>query len=223
MDDKLLDKLSRAPETPGVYLMKNAGGHVIYVGKAQHLKKRLSSYFKKNGPLDIKTGVMVKKISTFDTIVTATEKEALILESTLIKRYKPRYNVILKDDKRYPSLRLDIKRPYPHLTIVRKTMADGALYFGPFTSAQAVRQTVNIINKTFKLRKCKTTVFTRRTRPCLNYQIGACLAPCCLNVSRSTYDEIVKEVTLFLKGRTPELISKIKKEMLFSVAQKEFR
>ncbi len=222
MDDPLLEKLSRTPETPGVYLMKDAAGHVIYVGKAQHLKKRLSSYFKKNGPPDLKTGVLIKKIRTFDTIITTTEKEALILESTLIKRYKPRYNVILKDDKRYPSLRLDTRHPYPNLTIVRKTPADGTLYFGPFTSALAVRQTLAIINKTFKLRKCKQTLFSRRTRPCLNFQIGTCLAPCCLKVDRKDYDEIVKEVTLFLKGRTPELIGKVKRDMQMAAEAQEF-
>ena len=202
--------------------MKDAKGHIIYIGKARSLKKRLSSYFRKNGPMDPKTGMLIKKISTFETILTATEKEALILESNLIKRHKPRYNVILKDDKRYPSLRLDIKHPYPNLAIVRKTAADGALYFGPYTSSQAVRQTLNIIHKTFKLRRCKTRDFRNRSRPCINYQIGACLAPCCLNVSLKIYQEIVNEVILFLKGRTPVLIQKIKTDMAAAAAVQDF-
>lgn len=222
MKDYLLDKLFRTPGKPGVYLMQDRKGDIIYVGKARNLKKRLSSYFRKNGPMDVKTGVLVKKIASFNTIITATEKEALILESTLIKRHKPRYNVILKDDKRYPSLRLDLKSPYPNLTIVRKTAGDGARYFGPFTSAQAVRQTLNVVQKTFKLRKCKTKEFKNRTRPCLNHQIGACLAPCCLNVSQQLYNEIVREVTLFLNGRTPDLIKKIQKQMRQAADSQDF-
>ena len=214
MLDSLLEKIAVVSSEPGVYLMKDAGGDVIYVGKAGNLKKRLISYFTRPGQLDIKTGVLVKKISTIETIITGTEKEALILESNLIKRYKPRYNVILKDDKRYPSLCLDIKSPYPNLSIVRKIKKDGTLYFGPFTSSAAVNQTLRIIHKTFKLRKCKTKDFKNRTRPCMNYQIKVCLAPCCLNVDKTRYNEMVEEVILFLKGRTHELIQKIKKDMI---------
>jgi excinuclease ABC subunit C len=202
--------------------MKDAEGKVIYVGKAKNLKKRLSSYFKQSGQIDLKTRVLVKKVSSFDTIITRTEKEALILESNLIKQYRPRYNVILKDDKRYPSLRLDIKSQYPGLNIVRKIEKNGAQYFGPFSSSQAVRQTLKIIHKTFKLRKCKTKNFKERSRPCLNYQIGACLAPCCLDVDNKTYNEIVKEVVLFLKGRTPELIKKIKKQMTSAAKDQDY-
>ena len=218
----LNNKLSGAPNYPGVYLMKDAEGKVIYVGKAKNLKKRLSSYFKQSGQIDLKTRVLVKKVSSFDTIITRTEKEALILESNLIKQYKPRYNVILKDDKRYPSLRLDIKSQYPSLHIVRKIEKDDAQYFGPFSSSQAVRQTLKIIHKTFKLRKCKTKNFKKRPRPCLNYQIDVCLAPCCLDVDNKTYNEIVKEVVLFLKGRTPELIKKIKKQMISAAKEQDF-
>ncbi|MBU4415253.1 MAG: excinuclease ABC subunit UvrC [Proteobacteria bacterium] len=222
MTINLNDKLSSAPNDPGVYLMKDSEGKVIYVGKARDLKKRLSSYFKQSGQIDLKTGVLVKNVSSFDTIITRTEKEALILESNLIKRYKPRYNVILKDDKRYPSLRLDIKSQYPNLNIVRKIEKNGAQYFGPFSSSQAVRQTLKIIHKTFKLRKCKTKNFKKRLRPCLNYQIDACLAPCCLDVDNKTYNEIVKEVVLFLKGRTPELIKKIKKQMTSAAKDQDY-
>jgi len=227
MPTSLNDKLSGTPNDPGVYLMKDAEGKVIYVGKAKNLKKRLSSYFKESSQkesrqIDLKTRVLVKKVLSFDTIITRTEKEALILESNLIKQYRPRYNVILKDDKRYPSLRLDIKSQYPSLNIVRKIEKNGAQYFGPFSSSQAVRQTLKIIHKTFKLRKCKTKNFKQRSRPCLNYQIGACLAPCCLNVDNKTYNEIVKEVILFLKGRTPELIKKIKKQMTSAARNQDY-
>jgi excinuclease ABC subunit C len=212
------DKLAKVSSQSGVYLMKDAHGKVIYVGKARSLKKRLSSYFARVGKItsrmDMKTEILIRNISDFDTIITDSEKEALILESTLIKRYKPRYNVILKDDKRYPSLRFDMKNPYPNLTVVRKVAKNGALYFGPFSSSAAVQKTLKIIHKTFRLRKCKQKDFNRRTRPCLNYQIATCLAPCCLDVDNKIYDDIVKEVVLFLKGRTPDLIKKIKQEMI---------
>ena len=222
MEVDLDKKLSVVSSKPGVYIMKNAREKVVYVGKAGNLHKRISSYFMRPAQQDNKTRALVEKISTFETIITKTEKEALILESTLIKQYKPRYNVILKDDKRYPSLRLDINQSYPSLSIVRKINKNGSIYFGPFTSSQAVRQTLNIINKTFKLRKCKTKGFKNRSRPCLNFQIKACLAPCCLNVDKSAYNEIVKEVTQFLKGKTPELINKIKKEMAIAAEALEF-
>lgn len=212
MSHTLNEKLSKVSSAPGVYLMKDPEGKVIYVGKARNLKRRLASYFNKPAQADLKTSVLVKKIASFETIITGTEQEALLLESNLIKRHRPRYNVILKDDKRYPSLRLDIKHPYPNLTVVRKTENDGAMYFGPFTSSSAVWRTFKIINKTFRLRKCKTRVFKNRSRPCLNYQIGTCLGPCCFDVDKTVYNEMLKEVILFLKGRTPELIQKIKKK-----------
>ncbi|OIN95336.1 MAG: excinuclease ABC subunit C [Deltaproteobacteria bacterium CG1_02_45_11] len=222
MSESLHEKVSQVSSEPGVYLMKDAEGEVLYVGKAANLKNRLASYFTRTEQSDMKTEILVKKISTFETIITRTEKEALILESNLIKRYKPRYNVILKDDKRYPSLRLDTSRPYPNLAIVRKMKKDGALYFGPFASATAVRQTLKIISKTFKLRKCKSRDFKSRTRPCLNYQMGACLGPCCLDVDKERYNEIVREVILFLKGRTPDLIQKIKQEMMAAARLQDY-
>jgi excinuclease ABC subunit C len=223
---RIQDKLSMVTSGPGVYVMKDAEDRVIYVGKARNLKKRLASYFTRSrtGHLhpDIKTGILVKNISNFETIITDTEKEALILESNLIKRYRPRYNVILKDDKRYPCLRLNLTNPYPNLTVVRKIKKDGDLYFGPFASSAAVRKTLKIIHKTFKLRKCKTKDFKNRSRPCINYQMEACLAPCCLDVDKNRYHEIVKEVILFLNGRTPDLIQKIKKNMIWAANNQDY-
>jgi excinuclease ABC subunit C len=218
----LLQKLARAPVDPGVYLMKDPEGEVIYVGKARNLKKRLAAYFNRGAQPDLKTGVLVSKIAAFDTIVTRTEKEALILESTLIKRHRPRYNVILKDDKRYPALRLNVAHPYPNLTIVRKIRKDDALYFGPFASAGAVRQTLKIVNKTFKLRKCSDREFKTRTRPCLNCQMQGCLAPCCRDIDRAAYEEMVHEVILFLKGRAPDLVRKVRQDMLAAAQAEEF-
>jgi excinuclease ABC subunit C len=198
---------------PGVYIFKDRQGRVLYVGKAKNLKKRVQSYFQPGRPHDGKTAVLLTKIASIETILTRTEQEALILESNLIKRHRPRYNIHLKDDKRYPFLRLNVAQPYPNLNIVRKIKNDGARYFGPYASSAAVRQTLKLIHKTFKLRKCRTKTFASRIRPCLNYQMGLCLGPCCMHVDPKEYADIVDEVTAFLLGRTPALIQKIKKEM----------
>jgi len=220
--NNILNKLTRISTEPGVYLMKDASGTVIYIGKARNLKKRLSSYFKTSGHLDLKAGILVKKIDDIETIITETEKEALILESNLIKKHKPRYNVILKDDKRYPSLRIDLNEKYPNFSIVRKMGVDDAKYFGPFASAHAVRETLRTINKTFKLRKCKAKDFKTRTRPCLHCQMEGCLAPCCLDVDPVVYHEQVGEAVMFLKGRTPDLLRKVKRQMEDAAGVQEF-
>jgi excinuclease ABC subunit C len=216
------DRLALAPAAPGVYLMRDAGGRVIYVGKAKNLRKRLASYFQRPDQGPIKTQHLVKQIANFETIVTATEKEALLLESNLIKRHRPRYNVILKDDKRYPVLRLDTTHPYPNLTIVRKIQKDGAMYFGPFHSAHAVRETLKFVNRTFKLRKCTNHEFATRTRPCLHHQMNACYGPCNQTVDPALYQRMVREVVMFLKGQTPDLIRRIKQEIAEAVAALAF-
>jgi len=218
----LAGKIAAAPAEPGVYLMKAADGRVLYVGKARSLRKRLAAYFRTAAHADSKVQALVGRIADVETILTRTEKEALILESNLIKRHRPRFNVVLKDDKRYPSLRLDPDEDYPRFSIVRKIGEDDALYFGPFASAHAVRETLRVINKTFKLRKCKATEFHTRTRPCLHCQMAGCLAPCCRDVPRETYREYVQEAILFLKGRTPELVRKIRGEMEAAATAQEY-
>ena len=225
INDKALsvaEKLSLTAHEPGVYLLKDAEGLIIYIGKARDLRKRLAAYFKNSAQTDMKTGVLVKKISDFDTLITGTEKEALILESNLIKRHRPRYNVVLKDDKRYPSLRLNPDEKYPSFTIVRKIGEDDAVYFGPFASAHAVRETLKTVNKTFKLRKCRAKDFKTRTRPCLHCQMEGCLAPCCLDVDPQVYWEQVNEAIMFLRGRTTDLLAKIKKQMNAAAQAQEF-
>jgi excinuclease ABC subunit C len=222
MKNRLKEKLASLPSTPGVYLMKDGNGHVLYVGKARDLKKRVGSYFRDTGQKDLKTSLVIEKIDHIDTILTNTEKEALILESNLIKRHRPRYNVILKDDKRYPCLRLDVNRPYPNLTVVRKIEKDGALYFGPFPSAGAVRETLKVIHSTFKIRKCKSRTLKRRERPCLNYQMGLCLGPCSRPIAPEVYRAVVEEVIMFLKGRTPDLIKDVRKQMESAAARQDF-
>ncbi|MBW1891290.1 MAG: excinuclease ABC subunit UvrC [Deltaproteobacteria bacterium] len=216
---KLLDNVS---QRPGIYLMKSAENRVLYVGKAANLKKRLRSYFKKSGQTDPKTRALVGNIASFEVIVTVTEKEALILEANLIKRHKPRYNIVLKDDKRYPLLRLNMRHAYPNLHIVRKIKKDGARYFGPYASAGAVRQALKIVNRTFGLRKCKDKEFKLRKRPCLHFQMQTCMAPCCRDVAFSIYQGLVHEVVLFLNGRTPALIRKLKSDMRHEAQKQQF-
>lgn len=204
---------SDPPEAPGVYLFKDSSGNVIYVGKAKNLKKRVLSYFKTSQDISPKTALMTNKARGLDYILTSTENEAFILESSLIKGYMPKYNVILRDDKQYPCLRMDIKEPYPRLSIVRRIRKDGAVYFGPFSSSHSVKSTLRSIDRIFRLRKCKTGNLTRRTRPCLNFQMGICLGPCALEVPLSAYMDIVVQVRLFLEGRNNELLRKLEKEM----------
>jgi excinuclease ABC subunit C len=211
--DLLIERLSRIPEEPGVYIMKDDAGKVIYVGKALNLKKRLSSYFSHPIKPDIKTASLITRIHDFEIIITSTENEALILESTLIKRFHPKYNIFLKDDKRYPSLRIRPDEPFPTLEIVRKIENNGSVYFGPFSSAKAVRETLRTAQKIFKLRLCRPRIFRKRSRPCLNFQMGLCLGPCTGALSEASYRETVREAILFLRGRAPRLISKIKSEM----------
>jgi len=212
-EEHLVQKVRNLGTSPGVYLFKDSAGKILYVGKAKNLRKRVQSYFQPGRPHDPKTRVLMTKVAAFDTLITHTEQEALILEANLIKKHRPRYNINLKDDKRYPLLRLDVSQPFPNLNIVRKAKDDGARYFGPYASSAAVRQTLKFIHKTFKLRKCSNKTFSNRTRPCLNYQMGLCMGPCCNEVSSEVYGAIVNEVTAFLKGRTPDLIRKIKTEM----------
>ena len=219
---EIQDKLTRVTDEPGVYLMKDDAGEILYIGKARNLRKRLASYFKNSGQMDVKVKILVDKIADLETIITRTEKEALILESNLIKRHKPRFNVILKDDKRYPSLRIDLNEKFPNFDIVRKIGQDDAMYFGPFASAHAVRETLRTINKTFKLRKCKKKDFKTRTRPCLHCQMEGCLAPCCRDVEPIVYQEQVNEAIMFLKGQTPDLIRKVREQMEISARAQEF-
>ena len=222
MNKELLEKYRITPTDPGVYLMKDKKGRIIYVGKAGNLKKRLAAYFVKATGHDPKTGILIRQISDFEVIVTAGDHEALILEATLIKRHKPRYNVLLKDDKNYPFLRLSPHKAYPTLQVVRKIKNDGATYFGPYSSAHSVRHTLKQVNRIFKLRRCRDHQFNNRTRPCLQYQIKACLGPCCLDIPVETYAEMVNNVKLFLKGRAPELIRKLKADMMAAADRQEF-
>jgi len=210
------------PDAPGVYLFMDRGGRVIYVGKAKNLRKRVLSYFRANGEVTTKTGRMMKRAGGLDVILTDTEKEAFILEGHLIKKYVPRYNIILRDDKQYPCLCLDIREPFPRLAIVRKIKKDGALYFGPFSSANSVRSTKKLIDRVFKLRNCKGNTLRKRERPCLNFQMNHCLAPCTYEIPVEAYREIFQQVRLFLEGRSHELIECLKRDMQDAAGQLDF-
>ncbi|MEE8621404.1 MAG: excinuclease ABC subunit UvrC, partial [Syntrophobacteria bacterium] len=218
----LQDKLDTLPSSPGVYLMKDVKGNILYVGKGKDLRKRVLSYFREKEHQSPKTRVLVSKISDLEFILTGSEKEALILESNLIKRHRPRYNVILRDDKRYLVLRLDQKEEYPRLSLVRRIRQDGAQYFGPYASANAVRQTLKVLHGMFPLRQCSGTKFRQRARPCLNHQMGRCLGLCVGAISPEEYGPVVEQAVLFLKGRTQDLQEKLRQEMERAADRLEF-
>lgn len=205
--------VAQLPAAPGVYLFKNSSGTILYVGKAKSLRSRVRSYFQNIPSPQEKLQALVSQIAVVDHIVTTSEKEALILEGTLIKRHRPRYNVILKDDKNYPYLKLSLEERFPRLSLVRRVKRDKSLYFGPFASAQAVRETMKVIHQHFLLRKCLSTQFQFRQRPCLNYQMGQCPAPCNKLIDEERYRGVVREVELFLKGRNRDLLRLLEERM----------
>ncbi len=188
--------------------MRDINGNVLYVGKAKSLKNRVRTYFRSSGDKTRKTVIMVSKIHDFETIETETEKQALILEHSLIKKHRPRFNILFRDDKEYPYLRLSMKSPYPFLSIVRKPYRDGAVYFGPFASSKAVRETLRVINRIFPMRKCSGDQLKRK-RPCMYYQLGQCFAPCVNDINREEYLKIVKDVRHFLSGNGKKIIQNL--------------
>ena len=210
------------PTTPGVYLMKGEGGLILYVGKAINLRNRLRSYFSAGGDGRPQIRFLMARVQSIDTIVTDTEKEALILENTLIKQHRPRYNINLRDDKTYVSIRLDPREEFPALSVVRRVKSDGALYFGPYASSVAVRQTLKEIYRIFPLRHYPIETCRRRGRPCLFYQIGQCSAPCHGRISAEGYRALVKGVTALLSGRETEVIESLQRGMLAAAAAMRF-
>jgi excinuclease ABC subunit C len=209
----LEQKLNNLPSNPGVYLFKDKKGTILYVGKAGNIKHRVSSYFQKPAGKDLKTLTMLEKVADIDTMVTDTEKEAFILEDGLIKTHRPRYNVKLRDDKNYPCLKLSLEEEYPTLCIVRRIKKDGSLYFGPYPSATSLRETLRLIRRLFPIRTCMDTKFTHRLRPCINYEMGRCLGPCCEEVDPDKYREVVQQVRMFLAGKNLDLLDVLKKKM----------
>ncbi len=205
------------PTSPGVYLFIDATGRVLYVGKAKNLRSRLLSYFRKEDSISAKTRAMLAHAATLETLVTATEKEALLLEAGLIKKHKPRYNIILRDDKDYVLFRINTAAPFPRLEVVRRLRPgkehSGTLLFGPYSSAGDARETWRAIHKLFPLRRCSDRAFANRTRPCLYYHMGQCLGPCVLPVASETYAAMVRQVVLLLQGRSGELLDLLRTDM----------
>ena len=216
------ETIDRLPRKPGVYLFRDADGRLIYIGKAKSLRDRVRSYFGRANGRDAKTLTLVSHIATIDFVVTHSEKEALILEDVLVKRHRPRYNVDLKDDKRYLCIRIDTRHPFPAIQFVRRFQPDGAFYAGPFTSAESVRRTIRLLHRHFPLRSCPDTKFARRTRPCLNYEIHRCLAPCVGYVSKEDYRKLVREAKLFLTGNREGLVRSLKEQMEAAARQLDF-
>jgi excinuclease ABC subunit C len=211
----LEEKLQNLPVSPGVYLYKDTAGRIIYVGKAKNLRNRVRSYFQTGREHDHKTTRLVSHIVDLEFIITDNEVEALVLESNLIKKHKPRFNILLKDDKQYPHLKLTINEPFPRVMITRRVQRDGALYFGPFLPASLARRTIDLINRTFQLRTCDIEIDGRLPRPCLEYHIKRCLGPCVKGLcTLEEYQESVRDVKMFLEGKNKELADELESRMM---------
>ncbi|MBI2963752.1 MAG: excinuclease ABC subunit UvrC [Deltaproteobacteria bacterium] len=206
------ERLSRIPTDPGVYLLRDRNHKVVYVGKAKNLRGRVRMYFR-GGDERLQVPFLVSRVADVETLVTRNEKEALILENNLIKQYKPRYNIRLKDDKSYVSVKVTLEDEWPRVFVTRKILRDRNRYFGPFHSASAVRDSLDAIRKVFPLRTCSDTVFRNRSRPCLEYQIKRCPGPCCLPVDREAYRGALKNAMLLLEGKNDELVRDLRARM----------
>ena len=218
----LQSKLRHLPDQPGVYLFTDATGEILYIGKAAALANRVRSYFLKGADHSPKTTLLVSQIADIETIVTRSELEALILESNLIKRHHPKLNVVLRDDKQYPYLRLPIKEDFPRLSIVRRVQKDGALYYGPYTPAGALRETLKVIKKVFPLATCTIEIDGKAERACIEFEIKRCMAPCTGNQSKEDYQKIVTQVRQFLEGRDRELLDDLRVQMAATAEREEF-
>ena len=210
---KIQSILDTLPDNPGCYLMKNSDGKIIYIGKAINLKNRVRSYFHASGQKDPKTKKLVENIADIEFIIVDSELEALILEMNLIKKYRPKYNVRLKDDKRYPYIKVHWAQPFPKVTITRNLIEDGSRYFGPYTSAWAVHKTIDLLRKIFPYLTCNREITGQDKRACLYYDIKLCTAPCINKISKEDYREMIEDLCQFLNGRTEPVIKKMEAEM----------
>jgi excinuclease ABC subunit C len=213
MATRFANQLRALPGRPGVYIMRDAQGRVIYVGKAANLRSRVRSYFGSSHSLEPKTRNLVSSVADFDYIVTGSAQEALHLEATLVKRHQPFFNIRLKDDKHYPYLKVDLNDPWPRVYITRRVENDGARYFGPYASASSVRTTLDIVKKLFPWRSCTKTITGKDPRPCLDYYIHRCIAPCTSYCTKEEYDQVVRQTVLFLEGRTDEVVRDLRVRM----------
>lgn len=218
-NDKIEKALAVLPAKPGVYLMRDVTGRVLYVGKAKNLSNRVHSYFRNSGRQSVKVAALTSHVEDLETIQTDSEIEALILECNLIKKYRPRYNIMLKDDKTYPYLKITLQEPFPRMYITRRMVKDGGKYYGPYPDVGALRATMKLLRSLFPVRNCRNM---NQDRPCLQYHIKRCLAPCVGKVSRADYGELVKSICLVLDGKTKELRRSLKERMQEAAAEYAF-
>src|SRR5438067_5886208 len=221
--EQLKQKLDTLPTQPGCYLMKDKAGDVVYVGKAVNLRSRVGQYFQERTS-DVRAFIPFLEglLGDVEVMITPSEKDAVLLENELIKKHRPKFNVKLRDDKNFISLRLSTTHPYPRLEVVRRIKKDGARYFGPFASASSIRETLSIVNRHFQLRTCTDSVMSNRRRPCLQYQIKRCPAPCVYNVPQDDYRRSVEEVALFLEGKADELTTQLHGRMKGAAEKLEY-
>ena len=217
-------ELKKLPESPGVYIMKDADDRIIYVGKAKILKNRVRQYFQNSSSHSVKVKSMVSHIASFEYIVTGSEVEALILENNLIKQYSPKYNIMLKDDKTYPYIKVTVNEHFPRVFITRRHLKDKARYFGPFSSSYNVRENIELINRIWPIRRCmkKFPQDFNKERPCLNYHIGQCLAPCTGKVNEIEYNAMISELLDFLNGHTDKVVASLTEKMYAASENMEF-
>jgi excinuclease ABC subunit C len=220
--ERLKDQPKALPTTPGVYLFKDISGKVIYVGKATNLRSRVNSYFASADSLIDKVRRMMAKAADLDFMVTDSEQEAIFLECNLIKKYHPRYNVNLKDDKSFPYLKISLTEDYPQIYVTRRLEQDGSRYFGPYANAKSVRKAMDLIKKLFPYRSCRKKITGHDKRPCLEYHINRCVGPCIGEVSVEEYGEVVRQVTLFLEGKQDKIVNQLKLKMVQSSKNLEF-
>ncbi len=222
LKDALKEKVKEFPTQPGVYLMKGLGEKIIYVGKAKSLRSRVRSYFLDSKDHSPKTRLLVKNIIEVEYILTKTEVEAFLLEASLIKKHRPKYNIRLKDDKAYPYIKLSWKDDFPRLYLARKVKRDGSLYFGPYTKGLAVHGTIRFLNRTFKIRDCTDAIFKSRKRPCMTYQIGRCTAPCVNFISQEEYRAEMDGAKNFLRGQDRKVVKQLTERMKQASVEEKF-
>src|SRR6476660_7951329 len=221
--DAVAAKLPHLPEGPGVYLWKGRDGSTLYVGKAKRLRSRVRSYFANDQLESVKTSHMVSLIGDLETIVVPTEAHALILEANLIKEYRPRFNIALRDDKSYPYIKVTVQEPFPRVFVTRRLEDDGARYFGPYTDVGQMRRAINVVKRIFTVRSCNYDMPSEMPeRACLDYHIGRCKAPCILAQSQADYRQMIEEVLLFLDGRTDEVIRRVRDRMEIAATGLDF-
>jgi excinuclease ABC subunit C len=218
----LKNQISTMPEKPGVYLMRNTKGEVIYIGKATNLKSRVRSYFGSSRSMEPKTRILREHIKDVEYIICANPGEALILEATLIKRHQPFFNIRLKDDKRYPYLKIDIQNDWPRVYITRRIEKDGARYFGPYANAGSIRSTLDLLKKLFPYRSCTKPITGNDPRPCLDYYIKRCIAPCTSYCSKEEYAEVIQQIIMFLEGKSETVLARLTEQMQLASASMDY-